>query len=72
MINSVIKSSMALQVVGNPQVFRHGPHPMCPSQANMVLLGFAIMTSSQLRLKGYEICKFPDTINTDCSGLTDV
>jgi hypothetical protein len=37
-----------------------------------VLLGFAIMTSSHLSVKGYKRCKFSDMINTaDCSGLTD-
>jgi hypothetical protein len=37
-----------------------------------VLLGFAIMTSSHLSVKGYKRSKFSDMINTaDCSGLTD-
>ena len=65
-------ASKPVQETGGHSIGAHYQQGWWMRVGGTVLLVFAIMTSSQLSLKGYERCKFSDAINADYSELTDV
>ena len=65
-------ASKPVQVTGRRSIGAHCQLRRWMRVGGMMLLGFAIMTTSHLSLKGYERCKISDAINADCSGLTNI